>query len=109
MPHRFLPYKRTNTLALIVFIGLVWSVFFGLLIYRAYAVASTDEKLCRAILHLVNAGGRPGGVGTAGLAYYRSHPAELRIAQRNYDEAVRTLDCSNLQSGTKLPSSKGQK
>jgi hypothetical protein len=104
MPHRFLPYKRTDFLALVLLIAIVWSVFFGLLIYRAYAVSSTDEKLCRAIRGIVQGAGRPGIPGSAGFSYYRQHPDELRVARASYDRTLRSLNCMHLPSGTtKVP------
>lgn len=84
---------RFNGRTLILTLGLAWTVFFALLIYRAYTVTTTDQRLCTVIRGLIVVGGRPPANAPA---YYHQHPEELPRARRAYDNALAKLDCAHL-------------
>jgi hypothetical protein len=84
---------RFNGRTLILTLSLAWTVFFALLIYRAYTVSTTDERLCNVIRGLIVVGGRPPANAPA---YFREHPEELPKARRAYDHALNKLDCRHL-------------
>ena len=92
---------------LILAIGMVWTVFFALLIFRAYAVASTDERLCLVIRRIVEpssiALGKPGdpppAPGVPGAAYYRDHLDELEAVRRQNANTLALLNCKDLPTG----------
>jgi len=88
-----------QSIPLLIAIGLVWTVFFALLIYRAYTVTTTDERLCNFIRAYSLRGGQPGTPGSAGYAYYKDHPDELKAAIARYREVMQ-LDCANLPTSS---------
>jgi hypothetical protein len=62
---------------------------------RSWQTASTDQKLCHAIVKIV----ADGDHSLDGIDYYKTHPLELAQAHARNASVIRELDCSNLPSG----------
>ena len=84
-----------RALPLVIGFGLVWTAFFALLIFRAFEISSTDERLCNVIRQIVVEGDQA----LASVSYYRDHPDELRRAHARNARVLELLTCDDLPSG----------
>lgn len=91
-----MPLNGKTLLVALVLCGMSLSVVFWV---RARQTAETDLRLCVVIRALVVGSGVPGTKGSAGYAYYRQHPDELKVALARYRQTVNALDCRHLPSG----------
>jgi hypothetical protein len=71
------------------------TLMIGVFAYRAWQTASTDTKLCKVLVQIVE----DGDGALDGISYYKAHPDELAAAHARNAAVIRQLNCGNLPSG----------